>query len=315
VTDLSIPLSRPWTPEFSAEVLPEGLVLDMPIDAYHGDRRAISKSGLDLINRSPAHYFAAYLDDRAPPRGERAGQLEGTLAHCAILEPAEFDERYAVLPADAPDRPTDAMRNAKNPSESSIRRVAFWDAFEAENRGKRIITHAQREVALRQAESVWKLPEVAQALGRGAPEQSAYWVDPKSQALCRCRPDWVHNVGTSGVILLDVKTYSDASPDEFARQVARKRYHVQQAFYSDGWYHTTRREVLAFVFVAVEMEFPHVATPMCISQPGLEQGRREYDQDLATYMRCVKAGEWPAHSDTIVEIDLPNWAISREFRE
>ena len=37
----------------------EGLISGMPNDVYHSVPDSISKSGLDLINRSPAHYFYA----------------------------------------------------------------------------------------------------------------------------------------------------------------------------------------------------------------------------------------------------------------
>lgn len=281
------------------------------IEAYHGGA-GISKTGLDHVARSPATFYALHLDPARPPEKERAGQLEGQLAHCAILEPAEFDKRYAVLPADAPDRPTEAMLNAKNPSESSIARQKWWAEWNAENAGRLVITHDQRETALRQAESVRRLPDVAEALAAGRPEVSAYWIDPDTGVLCRCRPDWVHPAGDNGVILLDVKTYSDASPAEFARQVARKRYDVQAAFYTDGFARASGLNVLAFVFVAVETEYPFSSSAVMLDEDSLDAGRRKYRSDLARYAQCLRSDVWPGYSTEIQVVRLPAWAMESD---
>ncbi|MGE8629490.1 PD-(D/E)XK nuclease-like domain-containing protein [Achromobacter denitrificans] len=259
------------------------------IDAYHGGA-GISKTGLDHIARSPATFYALHLDPARPPEKERAGQLEGQLAHCAILEPAEFDKRYVVGP--------DVSRATK-----------AWKEWEASlPAGVIAIKPDQRETALRQAESVRRLPDVAEALAAGRPEVSAYWIDPDTGVLCRCRPDWVHPAGESGVVLLDVKTFSDASPAEFARQIARKRYHVQDAFYSEGFGRAAGVDVLGFVFVAVETEWPFAASAVMLDEPGRDVGRIQYRRDLDTYARCLAANEWPGYGAAIHQVSLPAWA-------
>lgn len=278
------------------------------IEAYHRGP-GISKTGLDHIAASPARFYALHMDPARPPEKERAGQLEGQLAHCAILEPDEFDKRYAVLPADAPRRPTDAQWNAKKPSPESVAAMEWWTAWNEQSKGKVIVTHEQRQTALRQAESVRRLPDVAEALASGRPEVSAYWIDQETGVLCRCRPDWTHPASESGVILLDVKTYSDASPDEFARQIARKRYHVQDAYYSDGYAHASGQEVLAFIFVAVETEWPYAASAVMLDEQGRDAGRALYRRDLDTYARCLQANDWPGYGAAIHQVSLPAWAL------
>lgn len=266
------------------------LLFDQDIDEYHGGE-GISKTGLDRIARSPAHFYASTLDPSRPPERDRAGQLEGQLAHCAILEPAEFDKRYIVGP--------DVSRNTK-----------AWKEF-LESAGDRIaIKPDQYEVAMRQAESVRRLPDIAEALAAGDPEVSAYWTDPRTSVLCRCRPDWVHPVGEDAVILLDVKTYSDASPEEFARQCARKAYHKQAAYYSDGYAAASGKRVLAFIFIAVETDWPYAAGATMLDDQAIEQGRIEYRRNLETYAQCLKTGQWPGYSTGIETVSLPRWAIT-----
>jgi exodeoxyribonuclease VIII len=288
-----------------------GLYFDLDIDAYHGGD-GISKTGLDSIDANPAIYYGRHLDPKRPPPKDRAGQLEGSLTHCAVLEPNEFGKRYMTLPKDAPRRPTDAQWNAKNPSDDSKAAMAWWREWNAKTNGATVISADQYDTAWRQAESIRKLPEVAEALLRGRAEVSAYWTDPLTGELCRCRPDWAHDCGTSQTILLDVKTCSDASPSEFRRQIARKRYHVQDSFYSDGYAAASGREVVGFVFVAVESEWPYAACALMLDDQGKAQGRTDYRRNLNTYAACRKSGVWPGYSSQIEVVNLPAWAITGE---
>jgi exodeoxyribonuclease VIII len=290
-----------------------GVHYGLDINFYHADE-GISNSGLSLIARSPLHYYARYLDPRRPAEKDRKGdQLTGELLHCALLEPGAFDNRYAFTPPDAPARPTDAMRNAKNPSESSVERVRWWDAFNFKNDGKTIITSEQTAEAYAQAASIRALPEIGKALANGHSEVSAYWVDEATGELCRCRPDFVSEVDDESVILIDAKTYSDASPNEFRRQIARMGYHVQAAWYSDGYEKASNKAVLGFIFAAVETEFPYAACPIMIDDEAMRQGRQDYRRLLDLYAQCRFTEAWPGYANTIEVVSLPNWALNKEY--
>ncbi len=286
------------------------LEYDLDIEAYHA-REPISKSGLDLIALSPAIYYGRALDPNRPPRAVKPGQLEGNLAHCAILEPAEFEKRYRVVPANAPRRPTEAQWNAANPSESSVKAMAWWTQWNEQTNGATVVTNDQYTTAMRQAESVRKIADVRDALDRGRAEVSAFWTDEMTGVQCRARPDWVHDCGSAGDILLDVKTYGDASAREFRRQIARKRYHVQDAFYSDGYAEAAQRAVLGFVFVAVESEWPYAANAVMLDDESKAAGRFQYSADLSKYQQCLSTGAWPGYSSGIDIVSLPNWALNQ----
>lgn len=269
----------------------------LSIEDYHAMPGA-SKSVLDSIAQSPAIAYARHIDPSRPAQREKAGQLEGQIAHCAVLEPDEFGKRYAVGP------------------DVSTKAVKAWKEFEAAlPAGVVGIKPEQYEVAMRQAESVRALPEIRDALAHGAAEVSAFWIDEATGMQCRCRPDWVHDCGDAGVILLDLKTYSDASPAEFRRQVARKRYHVQDAFYSDGYAAASGLRVLGFVFVAVETEYPFAASALMLDDIAKDTGRALYRRDLATYAECMRTAAWPGYSDQIEIISLPAWATINHNEE
>lgn len=286
------------------------------IEAYHA-LPGISKTGLDVMNRTPAHYFANTLDPLRPAPTTRAGQLEGQLAHCAVLEPDEFAKRYVTEPTDAPyRRPTSLQRNAKNPSASSLEAMYYWDDFDARNAGKTSITPAQYETAMRQAQSIRRLPQVAEALARGKPEATTMWIDALTGEPCRCRPDWVADYRARRVVLLDVKTCGNASADEFARQIARKRYHVQDAFYSDGYAAAHGVDVMAFLFVAVESTWPYLANVIQLTENSREQGRRDYRRNLQMYSVCRQRREWPGYieGNNLPVVTLPAYALDDDLK-
>lgn len=79
-----------------------GVYEGIPNDEYHGGP-GISKSGLDLVHRSPMHYHAVVTaaNDRTPTPAQEIG----TAVHMAILEPEEFAKTYclALRRSDVPD--------------------------------------------------------------------------------------------------------------------------------------------------------------------------------------------------------------------
>lgn len=69
---------------------------------YHGGE-GVSKSGLDLVRRSPLHYKS--VRDSANDNEPTPAQAIGTAAHSIILEPKEFAKEYCLglRPQDVPD--------------------------------------------------------------------------------------------------------------------------------------------------------------------------------------------------------------------
>lgn len=272
--------------------IPLGLVHDMPIADYHGSE-GISNTALGDFAKSPRHYHALHLNPlRPPPPKEKPSQLDGNLAHCAFLEPEAFDKRYSVGPT--------CNRNTK-----------LWTAFvDSLPTGVKAIQEDQRQTAFAQAESLASLPDIAALRAKGRAEVSAYWVDPVTGLLCRCRPDFVSDTRDDAVILVDVKTCGDASPGEFARQIARMGYHRQDAHYSDGFEIASGKKVLGFVFAAVEDKWPFAASAVMLDEESIERGRAENRALLDRLAECKRSGTWPCYSNAIELVTLPRWATA-----
>ena len=269
-----------------------GLYRGVPIDEYHASS-AISNSGLSLVNRSPWLYWSRTLDPTRPPPLEKAGQFEGELLHCALLEPDQFDLRYVVGP-------------------SVHRGTKTWKEWCAAHTDRHPIQGDQRETAFAQADSARKIKDVADAVSHGDREVSVFWNDPLTGVLCRCRPDFVHEA-SRGVVLVDAKTYSNADPEDFARQCARKGYHRQAAFYTDGYTACTGREVLAFIFVVIETEWPYAASAVMLDKASMHAGRVLYRRNLNRYADCLKNNTWPSYSSAIELVSLPHYALEDDL--
>lgn len=272
-----------------------GIYTDVPIEAYHSGR-AISNTGLRNLAKSPFHFYSLHVDPLRPPPAEKQGHLEGHLAHCAVLEPAEFAKRFIAGP--------DVRGNTNE-----------WKAFVAKHRDRTVVKADQMDVARAQARSVLSLSDSRELLSRGRPEVSVYWkeiiTDPEdgeiTEILCRCRPDWVHPVSDEGVILVDLKTFSNASPREFASQIRRKSYHCQNAFYRRGYEAATGKKVLGFVFIAVETDWPFASSAVMLPEGDVAEGDAQNKRLLDLYARCLKTGTWPSYTQGVVEVAIPRF--------
>jgi hypothetical protein len=283
------------------------LLRDMPAEVYHSID-AMSAGGLKRMAQSPAHFYGMQLDPNRPPAGEPTPALRGgTRFHCALFEPDELDARYIAAPVDAPRKPTDTQRAAAKPTQRTLDAMAWWDEFEGRARGKEIVTQAELQTSRTMAARVRALPDIASLMTRGYAESSAFWIDDSTGELCKCRPDFVAELH-EGVILIDGKSAIDASPEGFGRAVWNFDYHLQAAWYSDGFERATGIPVLGFVFAAVESSWPHCAAAYMLGDDVLDKARREYRRLLSVYNQSKLAGYWPGYPEGVTLVNLPKWA-------
>jgi hypothetical protein len=258
-------------------------------DVEYHSRHEISKSGLDRIHKSPAH-FQAWLKN--PPE-QTPAMAFGSAAHQAILEPAFFKENYVVQPQI--DRRTKAGKEE-------------FEAFLINNHGKRIVCKDDYETIAAMIDSVYSHKSASKLLTHGTAELSFFWQDQTSGVQCRCRPDFLKADG----VIVDVKTTDDASPKGFARSIAKFRYHVQAAFYLDGISASKTQKADTFVLIAIEKTYPFAVATYQITDFDMALGRDSYRKNLHTFAECLKTNTWPAYSSEIEPIALPAWAQYEE---
>lgn len=261
------------------------IIIGMPNDVYHA-LPGISKSGLDLIARSPAHY--AFREYREPTR---AMQL-GSATHAAILEPELFAKQYMLL-TDVSDRRGSEYKQAVK-------------EYGADN----VLTSAEAQQVRGMVDAVKQNPHAVQRLNEaGEAELSVFARDPETDVLVKCRFDFLSMSGKS----LDLKTTQDLR--DFARSVANYRYHVQQAFYEDVYFWATGEYLQAFDFLALESSVPHANRIITLDTPSVDYGRKLYREALNAYAECLESDTWPMPSFEPEFITLPSWAADPEQYE
>ncbi|EBN9364010.1 exonuclease VIII, partial [Salmonella enterica] len=192
-----------------------GIYYDIPNEAYHAGP-GVSKSQLDDIADTPAIYL---WRKNAPVDTEKTKTLDtGTAFHCRILEPEEFSKRFIIAPEF--NRRTSAGKEEEK---------TFLE--ECARTGRTVLTAEEGRKIELMYQSVMALP-LGQWLveSAGYAESSVYWEDPETGILCRCRPD---KIIPEFHWIMDVKTTADIQ--RFRTAYYDYRYHVQDAFYSDGY--------------------------------------------------------------------------------
>lgn len=264
-----------------AEITDAGFYECMPEADYHA-HPAISKTGLDLIARSPAHFY------HAPPREPTRAMSIGSAIHCALLEPERFQRDYITLPG---------IRDR--------RAGEYKQAVKARGTDATVLIEPEADKIIGMQASIYAQPHARAILETaGRREVSAFVTDREFGIGMRCRFDLLTDDGRA----VDLKKTQDARPEAFARSVANYRYHVQAAMYSDVYYQLTGRRLQAFGFLAVEEEPPHPAMIYVLDDEAMAEGYRLYRRDLETYARCAAVGEWPAYGDEVQVLSLPKWA-------
>lgn len=258
-------------------------VLDVPNEVYHGFA-GISKSSLDVLERSPAHLFYG-----AKREATRAMEI-GTAIHTALLEPERFKAEYVLL-KDVKDR----------------RASEYKEAVKVHGT-ERVLVASEADNVAGMQETVYSQREASETLGgEGWRELSAFVEDPETGVLIRCRYDYLR----ADDVATDVKKTRDARPVEFAKSVYNYRYHVQAAMYSHIFEIITGRPLLLFQFLAVEEQPPHTAMVYDLDPESLQIGFSDYRRNLLKYAECEASGEWPAYDNPRQTLSLPAWAVSQ----
>ena len=241
------------------------------------DNVGISKSGLDHMAKSPAHYQASLQMTRK----QSPALLLGSAVHCAVLEPDEFGKRYALK---------DFSRTTKEG------KAAY---AELKDQGIEALPPDIYMQVIGMQKSVLNHPLAKDLLQNGDSEVSCF--QNINGVHTKARADYLRKDG----ILVDLKTTQDASPLGFAKSVADFNYHRQVAWY---WNLFSREiDVQDFYLIAVEKEPPYAVMVYTLDSEAIEKGQEECDKLFALYRHCLENDDWPAYPIEVQSLSLPAW--------
>lgn len=250
---------------------------------YHASL-GVSKSDLDLIHKSPLHYWkkkAGFCEESSTE-----AMAFGTLVHTFVLEPEQVENQYI-----------------QQPDEIDLRNKAGKEWKAAQDASKSIAKKSDWATATAMRDAVMAHPIAARLFDGGRRELSIFWKHETADILCKCRPD---NLTEDG-ILVDLKTAIDASPEAMMKAAWNFRYHVQAAWYLDGA--ASLLAPRAFVFVAVEKTPPFAVGVYMADDDLLKRGKKDYLRDLRAYSDCTRQQAWPGYTDAeIYPLSVPTWA-------
>lgn len=261
-----------------------GVYPELQNEDYHA-APGLSKSGMDLLLKSPAHYRAAKDTDHEPT----PAMLMGSAVHTAVLEPDLFEKKYVPSP--------DINRRTKAGKEE-------FAAFQEANQGKEILKPEDYELIINMRDSIFAHTLASKLLTDGKAELSYFWEDDQTGALLKCRPDYLRSDG----VVIDLKTTLDASPESFAKSAANFHYHLQAAHYLEG-VSALGDHATHFVFVCVEKKPPYAVACYTLDSEAVGFGQLLAREAISRYTKCREADQWPGYSPKIESLSLPPWAF------
>ncbi|HEU4544301.1 MAG TPA: PD-(D/E)XK nuclease-like domain-containing protein [Jiangellaceae bacterium] len=264
-----------------------GIHAAVPSESYHRRELGIvSKSALDRVRRSPAHY-KSWLDGELPDEDSPALAF-GRAFHMALLEPERFASTYVELPRF--DRRTKEGKAA----------AAAWDA---EHAGAEPIRMDDLLCITAMVESVKTHPLAGKMVRDGKPELTLSWKDSGTGLRCKSRLDYyVQDLS----MIVDAKTTEDASWEAFRRDVVKYGYHRQDALYRAAAL-ALDLPVQHFVLLAVEKRPPYAVACYTLDAQAIGLGYGSVRRDIETLAECVRTNRFPGYPETIRELDLPPW--------
>lgn len=324
-----------------------GVFPDMPNAEYHGHVH-IGSSGFKLLERSPAHFWSAYVDPDRERRDPSRVMVMGTAWHTGIWEAHLFDQTYAAKPDIAP---TSTVAKLLDEAVADLQAfqakyVAIPDGISRTSKeGKALLAElaADGKAGIEQSkfDEVMQLApglagkvllsaddlDAVRAMSRaahahpvtkvifdqlgGMAETSIFWVDAETGAPCRIRPDYAVppcKLFPNGLII-DGKSNDDSSPDGFARSAWNSQMYFQAAFYSDGCQQLWRtKEPPAFMWLAQERDRPYATAYYAAGADFVAFGRKKYRRLLRVFAHCLHTGVWPGYPLGVQPLALPAWA-------
>lgn len=250
-------------------------ILKLTDEEYFSDKTHVSKSMLDLLEKSPAH-LATYLK-LGNPRQTAALEF-GRMFHKYILEHGTFFDFYCVLPK--------FNRRTTNGKLDEVK-------FKFDNKQKICIELSELEYLDKMREVVL-CNRCARLYINHSDSQKEIAVKWKSSngVLCRAKADIFND---SRRVLVDLKTYDNRN--DFISSIIKYRYDVQAAHYCEGF------EVDDFMIIAVSKQLD-CCEVFQFTNYDILTGNTKRNKNLDEYKIIIENDMWPGHDEPLI-LNLP----------
>ncbi len=211
----------------------------------------------------------------------------GSALHCAVLEPDQFDLRYAVETFEG----SDLNKNSKAYKEA---RATWIESTE----GKEILTADDHQKIKRMSENVMAI--MGKFLTGGDPE-TAIFADMDG-VMMSGKADYInHDLR----YIFDLKT--TASIAKFGQSAVDYNYISQSALYTDLMKQATGK-TYSFAFILVETTAPHMVSLHTAGDEMIEIGRSIYTEMISRYKDFRDRGQVSIEK----KVRLPQWYLKAQ---
>lgn len=181
---------------------------------------------------------------------------------------------------------------------------ATWDSFHAAFADCVVVSAEQGQAARYMADSVKANPDAVRLLA-GHRQVCAVW--ESAGVLCKGRIDAFQQFEDGSVCLTDLKTTRSSLDDRaIGAEFAARGYHIQAAFYADGFAACTGGQPM-FSFVVVQNRPPYGCIVRRLDDESIDAGRKWYRHLLGLWETGNKSGEWPGVDGKIGTLEVPKW--------
>lgn len=264
-----------------------GIHLGVPAEEYHAWPAAGSSVLREILRASPLH--AAYMVAAAR---ETPAMRIGTAVHCAVLEPDEWESRYAVAPH--VDRRTTAGKQE-------------WERHLAAAGDRVTLAADDAETVRRCADAVMRC-DAARRVLKLAPEREASVLSRVLGIPVKARVDACdRDLGR----IVELKTTSrGAGREEFERSIERLGYGLQAAHYKSVARAATGDDDAGtdVIYIVVETEPPHGVAVYRLRDQVIGLYHELHLALLARWNIAMAESRWEGYPDEVQDIGIPAWA-------
>ena len=273
-----------------------GIYRAMPAGQYHAIDAA-SQSYLKLLAAGDSPFEVRH--QMLNPRPSTPATRLGTALHSLMFDdPATFAAKVVLCPPFNKHKPSEREAYAEfvaaHTELTIIDTVAQWD-----------LVHAMAAALHEHPFCRTYLPLITQR------ELTLIGRHPEHGLPMKARLDAVVE---SESMILDVKSTLSVNPYFREREVRKRGYLHQGAFYAD---HARDHGIDArhYCLLWVKNKPPHEVVPARLTDTTLAIGRKGLEKPMAVMAECYRTGEWPQQTATLVDQSLSEWDERSALRD
>ena len=257
------------------------LLYSLPLDEYFA-HPGINSSRIKLMLKTPMDFKE---DDS---NEETTSKVLGSAIHTLLLEPEEFDKRYAVY-------------NKRKAGKEYL-------DFKKANAGKVFLDKKQVACIERLREKLEQNVHLRFILASGKSEVTGIIEDKDTGLVRKARADKL----TKNTIW-DVKTTAKGMSDgELYKEIKKYKYDLSAAHYMAVFNGCLDNQIKNFgwIFINTKPNVMHIRLLLC-PESLLNDAIFEYENVIKDLVYCMQNDKWEGYSAEIRELEIPEWATKR----